>query len=284
MGKSVMFLLVICIIISLMPLGNAETLTLPKYYMPLEDELHEGTWLQWPHDYTYGYGNRKELEDIWIEMTKELAKGENVHIIAYNRTEKKHIKKVLNKANVDMSKVDFYLFKTNDTWIRDNGPIFVYDDQDDLVITNWEFNGWGEKYPYFHDNLIPKKISNAIHVLREDINMVLEGGAIEHDGNGTCMATLTSIVNDNRNPGLTVEDVEEYLTYYLGFTNFIWLDGTISENDVTDCHIDGFVKFVNDEKIVTMSDEDLQYWGLSVKDCATLYNAQNANGIQYDFV
>ena len=106
------------------------------YTMPEEAAEHEGTWLTWPHDYTYGFGNRMYSEQVWIDMTKALVEGENVHIIAYDNTEKNHIEQVLQAENIDMEKVDFYIIKTDDYWMRDNGPIYVYDENN----KNLDFN------------------------------------------------------------------------------------------------------------------------------------------------
>ncbi len=118
-----------------------------KYYFPHEGEEHEGTWLQWPHDYNF-QNTIMDYEPIWIEMTRGLVKGENVHIIVYDHKEKERVISVLENENIDMDKVDFYVFPYDDVWIRDNGPIFVYDEEDNLVIEDWQYNGWGNKMPY----------------------------------------------------------------------------------------------------------------------------------------
>jgi len=112
---------------------NAQTI---KYTMPEEIGLHEGTWLQWPHNFTYPPYWREDLEPTWIEMTRELATGEKVHIIAYNTEEKDHIVQVLTTAGVPLTTVDFYVHPNNDVWVRDNGPIFVFDN-DGFIILIW---------------------------------------------------------------------------------------------------------------------------------------------------
>lgn len=255
----------------------------PKYYFPHEGIEHEGTWLQWPHNNTYA-GTKEAYESIWIEMTRALVKGENVHIIVYDEKEKEHVKEVLEKEAIDMSKVDFYVFPTDDVWIRDNGPIFAYDEQGNLVIENWQFNGWGNKAPYKHDNLIPSKISEATGIPIVSIDMVMEGGALELDGNGTCISTLSCVNNDNRTPNFTIKEIEAYLTKYYGVTNFIWLDGVASE-DITDNHIDGMIKFLDDKTIIADSQFDLDSSKLSDDDDAKkLLTAKNINGEPYEFI
>ncbi|WBW96361.1 agmatine deiminase family protein [Oceanirhabdus sp. W0125-5] len=266
--------------------SKAKTVALeeyPKYYFPHEGIEHEGTWLQWPHDYTYK-GTKEAYEYIWIEMTRGLVKGENVHLIVYNEKEKQHVKRVLEKENIDMSKMDFYVFPTDDVWIRDNGPIFVYNEEGELVIENWEFNGWGNKAPFKKDNLIPTKISEATGVSKIDIEMVMEGGALEVDGNGTMISTLSCVNNDNRTPNFTIEEIEAYLSKYYGVINFIWLNGVAGE-DITDNHIDGMIKFLDDKIIIADSQFDLDVNDLEDDDDAKkLLTAKNINGEPYEFV
>lgn len=255
----------------------------PKYYFPHEGIEHEGTWLQWPHNYTYK-GTREVYEPIWIEMTRGLVKGENVHLIVYNEKEKQHVKKVLEKENININKIDFYVFPTDDVWIRDNGPIFAYDKEGNLVIENWEFNGWGNKAPYKNDNLIPTKISEVTDIPKVDIDMVMEGGALELDGNGTCISTLSCVNNDNRTPNFTIEEIEAYLTKYYGATNFIWLDG-VAGMDITDNHIDGMIKFYDNKTIIADSQFDLSPSELSdTDDAKKLLTAKNINGEPYEFI
>lgn len=255
-----------------------------NYIFPFEDEEHEGTWLQWPHDYTYGKGFKDNLEPIWVEMTRELTKGENTHIIVYNEEEKKHVENLLIEENIDTDKIDFYVYPTDDVWVRDNGPIFVYDNEDTLIMTDWGFNGWGNKTPYKKCIQIPEKLSEALDIPRIDIHeVVLEGGAVELDGNGTCLSTRSAVTNENRNPNFTEKEIEEYLKKYYGVSNVIWLDGVIGE-DITDFHIDGFMKFYNKSTIITMNEEDLLYWGLSKMDINTLLEAKDINGNSYEYI
>jgi len=256
-----------------------------KYAFPFEDEKHEGTWLQWPHDYTYGKGFKGELDPIWIEMTRGLTSGENVHIIVYNNKEKNRVKNLLTQKGIDMNKIIFYIHPTDDVWVRDNGPIFVYDKDDNLLMADWGFNGWGQKTPYKKCLEIPKKLSKGLNTPRIDIHeVVLEGGSVEFDGNGTCMSTRSAVINKNRNPNLTEKEIESYIKRYYGASNFIWLDGVVGQ-DITDFHIDGFVKFYNSSTIITMNEEDLSIeWGVSKKDINTLREAKNIDGAPYEYI
>ena len=254
-----------------------------RYTMPEESQPHEGTWLQWPHDNQYGAGFRDRMEPAWIEMTRHLQAGERVHIVAYDDAEQAHIKAVLAEAGVPKNNINYFNVPTNDFWMRDNGPIFVYDEQDQLRITDWGFNGWGFDAPFKKDNAVPERLASLIGMPAIDLNaIVLEGGAIEVDGQGTLVATRSSVTHRSRNPRLSEKEMEAYLTTYLGITNFIWLDGTYGE-EITDNHIDGVMKFIGNNTILTMNDDGLSYNGLSRSDISKLYSATNARGEAYRF-
>lgn len=262
------------------PVGN-----IILYTMPAESSPHEGTWLQWPQEYEYGMTYRNRLEPTWIAMTKEIISGEKVHIIAYDQAAKERIISLLTQANVILDQVDFYLFRTNDVWVRDNGPIYVRDKSGLLTIEGWGFNGWGDRERFNYDDLIPDEIATAEKMPFVELNkkMILEGGAVELDGRGSLMATRSAILNANRNPGMTQKQAEQLFTTYLGATHFIWLDGTPGV-DITDMHIDGFARFGENNTIVTMSPDDLSIWELKDEDIDALYDATNPLGQPYTYV
>ncbi|PUA39153.1 agmatine deiminase [Paenibacillus elgii] len=251
--------------------------------MPDEKSEHEGTWLQWPHGYTYGEEYKKGIEPIWIKMAGALSEGEKVHIVAYNQAEKERIRKLLTDQGVNMEKIDFFILPTDDVWARDNGPIFVYDHNNNLKIWDPGFNGWGKKTPFAQDALLRERLSRELNIETINVrNLVIEGGAIELDGNGTFLSTRSAVMNQNRNPDLSEAEIEKYIGS-LGVTNFIWLDG-VPGADITDFHIDGFAKFYDKSTIITCSENDLAEWGLLAKDIKTLLNANNASGESYKYV
>lgn len=255
------------------------------YTMPEESALHEGTWLQWPHHYQYGKTFRNRLDATWVAMTKSLVASENVHIIAYDQTEKDRIIGLLTTEGVSLTKVDFKLYPTDDFWVRDNGPIYVHDKNGNLVIEDWGFNGWGNKTDYVNCNAIPEKIATDQGRDRIDLNNILtnEGGAVEIDGRGTLLATKSAILNNNRNPNITQEQAEAVFTKYLGTTNFIWLNG-VAGLEITDMHIDGFARFGNSNTIVTMENNDLLDFDVPQNDINTLYAAKDKDGKTYQFL
>lgn len=271
------------------PTGETEIL----YTMPEESEAHEGTWLQWPHHYQYGMAYRNSLDATWVTMVKELESSETVHIIAYNQSEKDRIISLLSVEDIPFTNIDFKIYKTDDVWVRDNGPIYVRDKNGNLVIQDWGFNGWGNKtddqsgliIQSSNCNAIPSKIAVDQGKTLVDITSILinEGGSVEIDGHGTLMACKSSILNNNRNPGLTQSLAESIFKKYLGVTNFIWLDGQ-EGLEITDQHIDGFARFGNSNTIVTMEQNDLLSYDVQQSDIDKLYAAKNKNGVSYTFL
>lgn len=255
------------------------------YTMPEESAPHEGTWLQWPHQYEYGVTYRNSLDATWVAMTKALQSTEKVHIIAYDAAEQSRIETLLTNAGVPLTNVNFKIHETNDVWVRDNGPIFAKDQSGQLVLQDWGFNGWGEKFGYKKCDKVPSFIAGEIGIKAVNVPMVNEGGSVELDGNGVMMATKSSVLSQKnrstRNAGMTQAQAEANFTKYYGATKFIWLEGGFSKEDVTDMHIDGIAKFVPGNKMVTMNNDDLLNWGLTQNDIDVLYSASNKNNQAY---
>lgn len=270
--------------------GELDDVSLPLdsnvlYTMPDESAKHEGTWLQWPHQYQYGITYRNRLDATWVAMTKELAMSEKVHLIAYDDTEKSRIISLLQAADVPLTNVDFKIYPTDDVWVRDSGPIYVKDKNGQLFIQDWGFNGWGKKADFAKCNTIPSKIAADQHIQKIGLDaiMVNEGGSVEVDGKGVLMACKSSILNQNRNPGMTLQQAEAIFTKYLGITKFIWLEGKAGL-EITDMHIDGFARFANASTIITMNEDDLDYWQVPQSDVNTLYAATTKNDNAYQFI
>jgi agmatine deiminase len=239
---------------------NEEMKNSKRYHMPAEWEKHEGTWLQWPNDRIIR-GYERDLERIWLTMVDVLHEHENVHILVCDDLHKEHIASQLEYYLISLKNIDFSIIPTYDVWARDNGPIFVMDELNELFITDWIFNGWGGRYPWQQENEVPWLIGTLRNVPVLKPSLVLEGGAVEVNGTGSFMATRTSILNSNRNPEISQEEVEKTLQEYLGVSHFIWLTGSTREEsalrgDVTDAHIDGAARFTNETTVLYNQTDD----------------------------
>jgi agmatine deiminase len=175
------------------------------------------------------------------------------------------------------------VYPVNDVWARDCGPIFVRD-KNEFIITDWEYNAWGEKYPpWDSDNNIPGFIAEIFGIKRISTNMVLEGGSIDVNGVGDLLATESVLLNPNRNPSLTKKEIEHHLSTYLGVENIIWLKSGLAGDD-TDGHIDDLARFLNEDTVLTMvceDENDINYKALQenleILQSATLKNGGKLN-------
>lgn len=256
-----------------------------SYHKPAEWLTHEATILQWPHNNLYGPWYREDVSPTFVAMTQALSQTEKVHILAHDLEEEEFIINLLDEAgSVNWDNIFLWNVPTDDVWVRDNGPTFVEYPEDNWYVLDWGFNGWGNDTPHELCDVVPATFADFYGYDYLNLNaVVLEGGAIVHDGNGTLMATRSSIVHPSRNPNLTEYEISGALQLYLGVEQIIWLDGVYGE-DITDQHIDGFVKFANDSTIVTMNEADLAYWLVDAYDRALIYNAQNLDDESYDIV
>jgi len=248
-----------------------------RFTMPAQDHPHEGTWLQWPHNYGWDKQHTQRYDRIWIEITMALHVKEKVHLVVYNEDERKRVQRLLKQAN--QAQIDFYVAESDDVWIRDHGPVFCFSHDSKLVITDWKFNGWGKKEDYERSDKVPKIIGKKCNIPIYSIPMVNEGGSFEVDGRGTLMAKRSSILNGNRNPGWKQADAERYFCRYFGVTNFIWLDGSKGD-DITDDHIDGTARFARGDTIITTRRADFE----DSREYDIIQEAKDVNGKPYHIV
>jgi agmatine deiminase len=131
----------------------------------------------------------------------------------------------------------------DDSWLRDAGPIVVCDGEDRRAVA-FRFNAWGEKFaPYDHDAQLASRLAARLGIRVHRAPLVLEGGALAHDGTGLFVTTERCALNPNRNPGATRASVETVLRDYLGAARVVWLTDAIAEDDGTDGHVDNVVAF-----------------------------------------
>jgi agmatine deiminase len=206
-------------------------------------------------------GYERKLERIWLDMVAALYEHENVHLIVSGERQRDHVAEMLLYHNIGLKNVDFYIIPTNDVWARDNGPIFVINDAGEAAITDWTFNGWGDRFPYDQDDRVPALIGEHLALPVFKVPLVLEGGAVEVNGKGTFLATRSSIIDSYRNPGISQAEIERVLSQHLGVSHFVWLTGAgrgecDQWGDETDSHIDIVARFANETTILYNWTED----------------------------
>ncbi|MEX2189435.1 MAG: agmatine deiminase family protein [Bacteroidota bacterium] len=230
--------------------------------MPAEWEGHEATWLGWPHNKEDWPGKFPPIPWTYAEIARRIVPGENVRIIVNSKAHDALAKRVLKKAGVDLTRVEFFRFPTDRGWTRDFGPMFVKSNSE-LAINEFGFTGWA-KYPnHKKDRQIHAKAAKALgvrlfHPKSGKKQFVLEGGAIDVNGLGTLITTEECLLdqeNQVRNPGMNRAEAEQALKDWLGVTTVLWFGKGITGDD-THGHVDDLARFADPGTIVLCRETD----------------------------
>lgn len=241
-------------------MNGQATLKQQGYFFPAEFHPHVATWLSWPHKEASWPGKIDAIYPYYSQFVKYLAMSELVRINVADETMKAAAVAHLQKAGVQMDKVEFFLHPTNDAWCRDHGPAFLINPTaaEKKVIVDWGYNAWGGKYPPFDkDDVIPTLIANHFKLPVFHPGIVMEGGSVEFNGAGTVLTSTCCLMNENRNPHLSQAQIETYLQDYYGVDQVLWVAEGIIGDD-TDGHIDDTVRFVNEDTVLTVVESNRQ--------------------------
>jgi len=226
--------------------------------MPAEWEPHEATLLTWPHRAEIWRGVHAEVEATFVEVIRELVRGERVEINIPNSATGSHVANLLERAGVERGRVLLHEIASDDVWARDHGPTVVLRDGPqgpERVMIDWVFNAWGDKYPSQLDDAVPAALAEIWGMKRMRSPLVMEGGALEVNGTGDLLTTEAVLLNPNRNPELSRDAITDALARALGVTHIHWL-GDGLEGDDTDGHIDDIARFVDPTTVVVVSPPD----------------------------
>jgi agmatine deiminase len=213
---------------------------------PAEWEVHRAIWLAWPHAPNTWPGHLEEARAEYVEIIRALQGRESVELLVADAALEEAVRKQLAAAGVDPDRgLRFHPIPTDDSWLRDTGPIFVEDEAGLPLALAFGFNAWGGKYPpWDRDAGVAPRVAALAGVRCERPGFVLEGGSIEGDGAGTILTTESCLLNPNREmPVRTRAQVEERLARWLGARRVVWLGEGIAADD-TDGHIDDCARFV----------------------------------------
>src|SRR3954447_3753687 len=223
------------------------------FRMPAEFEPHSGCWMAWPERPDNWRLGAKPAQAAFAEVAEAIAVSEPV-TMAVSDAEFKHARSVLSPA------IRLVEISTDDAWLRDTGPTFVLDRKGDRRGVDWRFNAWGGfdgglYSPWERDDRVAAKVLEIEGADRYRAPFVLEGGAIHVDGEGTVLATEETLLNPNRNPDLSREQVEQGLRDYLGAEKVLWLGRGVFE-DETDGHVDNLACFARPGVVLLTWTED----------------------------
>lgn len=253
--------------------------------MPAEWEPQRATWLAWPHNRTDWPGKFEPIPYVYAEIVRHLARAASVELIVNDEAAEKRARLTLTYAGVLPAlaeRIRFHHWPTNRGWLRDSGPIFVKDKAGTVAATDWKFNGWAKYRNWKLDNQLPARIaelrgcrrfiaspgviSHEGVILSEAKDpyhqqnvpqMVLEGGSIDVNGHGLLLTTEECLLSpvQQRNPGISREEIEAMLGRMLGVRKVLWLERGIVGDD-THGHVDDIARFVGPQTVLAATERD----------------------------
>jgi agmatine deiminase len=225
--------------------------------MPAEWEPHEATWISWPDRNGQSFPDSYDLVlPALVGMATAIAESEILRINISSSEQEREVRSLLEPV-APMERVEFFNIPTNEPWCRDHGPIFVKRPKaPTLAINDFGYNAWGGKYPPFDaDDVVPTTIARKFDLPLFEPGFILEGGSIDPNGAGSLLTTESCLLNPNRNPSMSREQIEQGLREYLGVEQILWLGDGI-EGDDTDGHVDDITRFVASSTVVTVVEPD----------------------------
>lgn len=227
------------------------------FIMPAEWEPHNAVWISWPHN-EMTFPNLPAVEQAYYEFIAHIHTSEVVEIFVPSAVVHRKVRSRLREMGVNLERIVLHTNDYSDVWIRDYGPTFVLNRAlNETAMVRWNFNAWGEKYEdQIQDGKIPGLMNRWMNLPVFEPGIVLEGGSIDVNGKGTVLTTRACLLNKNRNPHLSADEIEEFLREYLCVEKVIWLNDGIVGDD-TDGHVDDIARFVGPSTVVCAYEPDV---------------------------
>ncbi|GBF91832.1 agmatine deiminase [Raphidocelis subcapitata] len=259
-----------------------------KLTMPAEWHPHAGTWMAWPTRFDVWRDRGAPARAAFVEVIKAISQFEPVTVIAHPN--------IWGEARAALpDNVRVVEMCHDDSWLRDSGPTVVLGEISNCpqptirtaVGVDWLFNGWGDLYgSYEQDRLVARKICEVEKLPFVSVDMVLEGGSIHVDGEGTLLTTEECLLNPNRNPDMTKAEIEASLKRFTGVTKVIWLPKGLAFDEDTNGHIDNFACFARPGVVLLAwcDDEDDPQYDISREALEVLSRETDAKGRKLEVI
>jgi agmatine/peptidylarginine deiminase len=223
---------------------------------PAEWERQTAVLIAWPHKSGDFADNLADVENTYRIIAETISRYEGLIIVCRDLEHQAHIRKQLSAA--EQAALIYIHAPVNDIWVRDTAPLSI-ETEDGYQLINFQFNGWGNKYPHQYDNALNELLDEQGLFGKtplQNFTMVLEGGSVESDGLGALMTTRDCLLNPNRNPELSGDEIAARLEQALGAEHILWINQEHLEGDDTDAHIDTLARFCSPTSIAYSSCEN----------------------------
>ncbi len=226
--------------------------------LPAEWAPQSGVMLTWPHDQSDWQPLLTQVEPVYVNIARAVCTQERLLVCCRDQRHVDHVAQQLKSSGIDLRRVALHTAPSNDSWTRDHGPITLLHDGAPVLL-DFVFNGWGSKYPAELDNRITRRLHaqgafGATPIVTMDL--VLEGGSIESDGQGTVLTTTHCLLSPKRNPYLTRVQIEQRVKQFFNLKQVLWLEHGHLEGDDTDSHIDTLVRFCDAHTLAYVQCDD----------------------------
>jgi agmatine deiminase len=227
------------------------------FHMPAEWEPHDAVWIAWPHN-PMTFPHLTDVENACYAFIMAVHGSERVELFVPSAVIHRRVRSRLREIGADLTRIVLHTSEYSDIWIRDYGPTFVLNRVlSKIALVRWNFNAWGNKYQdQIQDGKIPHTMNRRLLLPMFEPGIVLEGGSIDVNGRGTVLTTRACLLNPNRNPLLSADQIEDKLREFLGVEKVIWLNDGIVGDD-TDGHIDDIARFVGPSTVVCAYETDI---------------------------
>ncbi|MCB0666685.1 MAG: agmatine deiminase family protein [Saprospiraceae bacterium] len=261
--------------------------------IPAEFEPQEGILLAFPHEGADWPGKFNAIQWAFVDFIRKITFFEKVFLVVRDKKHKRKVTDKLSRARINLDQIQFIVKDTNRSWMRDSGPIIVYDHAQKRKAIKFGFNGWAKYDNFKKDRKIPDVVAGELEIPLEaakenDHIIILEGGAIDYNGQGTLVTTEECLLHPTvqvRNPGFTREKYASVFQKYLGINQVIWLGEGI-EGDDTHGHVDDICRFINPHTVVLAEEKDSHDYNHRVLEAnrEKLENIQLSNGKKLEVV
>lgn len=237
------------------------------FRMPAEWEAQKTVWLAWPDNKNDWPGKFEMIPWVYTDIIRHISRTQQVCLVVKNSRAQEQATSMLTQASADLSNVTMLKLRTDRSWLRDSAPTLVYDDGEPTLL-DWQFNGWAKYDNFRKDAKVPAFVAKyrgyplvepVVTINGRQHRVVLEGGAIDVNGEGSLLTTEECLLSDVqcRNKALSRDGYEQLFHEYLGVTNVIWLGQGIMGDD-THGHIDDLARFVRVDTVVVVVEKDRQ--------------------------
>ena len=254
-----------------------------NYKMPAEWVEHTRTFISWPVQASMCYSEDFEAVCLgYAEIIEAIAEFEAVTVVMNSVAEESEtLARLFSNERIEGLSIAH-----DDAWLRDNGPTFLIHDEGEVAGVNWHFNAWGGKYASWDlDDQVATQILSSVGLKRFDAPLVMEGGSFHVDGEGTLLTTEECLLNSNRNPNLTREQIEAELKKFLNIRKVVWLKKGLA-GDETDGHVDNIACFAAPGKIMIQvcDDPEDENYAITQENLKILERETDALGRKFEII